>query len=61
MLTLNTSLLGKGSKHQHSVSLSEPLETLMTSGKFYIDDKVSFGVPEEFHGKQSKVLKISRP
>jgi hypothetical protein len=42
---------GKGSKHQHSVSLSEPLDTLIQPGKFYINNSVSFGVPEEFHGK----------
>ena len=40
---------GKGSKHQHSVSLSEPLESLLVSGKFYMDKRKSFGVPEEFH------------
>lgn len=53
MLTFDKSFQGKGSKHQHSVSLSEPLETLMSPGNFYIDSKVSFGVPEEFHGKKS--------
>ena len=40
---------GKGSKHQHSVSLSEPLESLLVPGKFYMDKRKSFGVPEEFH------------
>ena len=40
---------GKGSKHQHSVSLSEPLESLLVPGKFYMNKKKSFGVPEEFH------------
>ena len=40
---------GKGSKHQHSVSLSEPLESLLVPGKFYMDKKKAFGVPEEFH------------
>jgi hypothetical protein len=42
---------GKGSKHQHSVSLSEPLESLVAPGKFYINKKVCFGVPDDFHGK----------
>jgi hypothetical protein len=40
---------GKESKHKHAVSLSEPLESLLAPGKFYIDRKKAFSVPEEFH------------
>jgi len=40
---------GKGSKHQHSVSLSEPLESLLAPGGFYLDKGKAFAVPDEFH------------
>ena len=40
------------------MSLSEPLDTLMAPGKFYIEDAVSFGVPEEFHGMQDAVFRL---
>lgn len=50
---------GKFSKHQHSVTLSEPLDSLIMPGMFYIDKKKCFDVPEEFHdalGSASYVL-----
>lgn len=40
---------GKGSKHQHSVSLSETLENLIEPKQFYISRTVLFYVPQEFH------------
>lgn len=40
---------GKESKHKHAVSLSEPLDSLLAPGKFYIDRTKAFSVPEEFH------------
>lgn len=50
--TLNGDLQqGKGSKHQHSVSLSEPLEQLLLPGRFCLSHTVCFGVPTQFHGK----------
>lgn len=42
---------GKNSKHQHSISLSEPLETLLEPGLFYISNKATYAVPTEFHGE----------
>lgn len=39
---------GKGSKHQHSVSLSEALENLIEPKLFYISRNVLFYVPSEF-------------
>lgn len=52
---------GKNSKHQHAVSLSEPLETLLvnsqqsneqnvTNAKRIIDSRFCFSVPSSFHG-----------
>jgi len=41
---------GKGSKHQHSVSLSEPIENIVEPGRFFVSKSVCFDVPEEFHG-----------
>ena len=43
---------GKGSKHPHSVSLSEPLDKLIHKNLFFIDSSVSFDVPEEFNGTE---------
>jgi hypothetical protein len=43
---------GKSSKHQHSVSLAEPLEKLLHADGYHIDSRVSFGVPSAFQGKQ---------
>jgi hypothetical protein len=40
---------GKGSKHQHSVSLSQTLESTFKSGTFQIDKSICFPVPDEFH------------
>lgn len=42
---------GKTSKHQHSVSLAEPLEKLLQADGYHIDSRVSFGVPVAFQGK----------
>ena len=39
---------GKESKHQHSVSLSEPLETLLEPKRFTVAPAVLFYVPAEF-------------
>lgn len=39
---------GKGSKHQHSVSLSEPLEVLLEAKRFTVAHNVLFYVPREF-------------
>jgi hypothetical protein len=42
---------GKNAKHQHSISLSEPLDAmLLEPEKFYLDNKYCFDVPESFHG-----------
>jgi hypothetical protein len=46
---------GKNSKHQHSISLSEPLEMLLEPGLFYISSKVTFTVPPQFHGEEASV------
>lgn len=41
---------GKSSKHQHSVGLSEPLDSLMLQPDgFFIDRSFCFSVPESFH------------
>lgn len=36
---------GKSSKHQHSISLSEPLDVVLLKGNFYVDSAVCFPVP----------------
>lgn len=41
---------GKNSKHQHSISLSEPLDSLVEAGRFYISKSVCYSVPAIFHG-----------
>jgi hypothetical protein len=41
---------GKGSKHQHSVSLSEAIESLLEPKQFYIGSSSSYSVPTSFHG-----------
>ena len=40
---------GKGSKHKHSVALSEPLDKMLQDKCFYISNSWAFDVPEEFH------------
>ncbi|CAM9708221.1 unnamed protein product, partial [Ectocarpus fasciculatus] len=41
---------GKTSKHQHSVGLSEPLDSLLLQPDgFHIDSACSFSVPDSFH------------
>src|SRR5690242_5618546 len=42
---------GKNSKHQHSISLSEPLDSLIEADRFYINKSVCFSVPPVFHGR----------
>lgn len=42
---------GKNSKHQHSVTLSEPLEHMLEANKFYISIAYAFPVPASFKGK----------
>jgi hypothetical protein len=50
---------GKGSKHQHAVSLSETLESLLITAEAgkastalrVIDSRKCFPVPSSFHGK----------
>eukprot|EP01041_Mallomonas_annulata_P003921 gene3921-7818_t len=39
----------KESKHQHSVPLSEPHDSVMSVKRFYVDKQRCFAVPEEFH------------
>lgn len=51
MPTLILYIQGNESKHKHSVSYSEPLDKLLTPGKFYINEKLCYAVPDEFHGK----------
>lgn len=46
---------GKNSKHQHSISLAEPLDTLLEAGLFYVSSKATYAVPSRFHGKDSVV------
>ena len=41
---------GKASKHQHSVALSQPLESMLVPGACFIDQECCFTVPEAFHG-----------
>ena len=41
---------GKESKHQHSITLSEPYDSIMCPKQFYIKQECCFQVPEEFHG-----------
>lgn len=43
---------GKGSKHQHSVSHSMTLESMLSPGLFVIDGKFKFTIPDEFPGKE---------
>lgn len=40
---------GKGSKHSHSVGLSEPIETLLEPNRFYISKSAGYTVPVSFH------------
>lgn len=41
---------GKSSKHQHSVGLSQPLDSLLLQPNgFHIDRSVCFSVPDSFH------------
>jgi hypothetical protein len=40
---------GKESKHKHSISLSQPLDTVIIPGKFYVNENICFGVPDDFH------------
>lgn len=49
ILTVVSERKGKESKHQHSISLSEPLESLLEPGRFYVDYKKCFTVPTDFH------------
>lgn len=44
---------GKTSKHQHSVSLAEPLDKLLHADGYHIDSRMSFGVPAAFQGTTS--------
>ena len=41
---------GKESKHQHSVPLAEPFESIMCPKHFYVNKSKCFSVPDEFHG-----------
>lgn len=40
----------KNSKHQHSIALAEPLDSLVEPGLFYISTKAAFPVSSSFHG-----------
>jgi len=49
---------GKGSKHQHSIALAEPLDKLICPTKFYLNNEVCFSVPEDFHGNKLYLIKV---
>lgn len=40
---------GKESKHQHSIRLSEPLDSVMCPNRFYVSPDKTYTVPDEFH------------
>ena len=41
---------GKESKHQHSVPLTEPFDSVMCPTHFYVNKEKCFPVPDDFHG-----------
>ncbi|RYH17588.1 hypothetical protein EON65_28380 [archaeon] len=50
---------GKMSKHKHSIGYSEPMESLLVPGHFFISEKKAYSMPPAVQSKYHIVLSLS--